>query len=68
LTGAEFETQEGGQLARPQDNDVRVDAPSLNGETPVQIMKPVPQKAPDWKVLRAEVTVQFSQTIAYLAK
>ena len=27
-----------------------------------------PQKAPDWNTLQAEVTAQFTQTIAYLAK
>jgi hypothetical protein len=35
---------------------------------PAASYKAVPQKQPDWATLRAEVTAQFSQTIAYLAK
>jgi hypothetical protein len=35
---------------------------------PVASFKAVPQNQPDWATLQAEVTAQFSQTIAYLAK
>ena len=38
------------------------------GAVPAVSFKAVPQKDPDWATLHAEVTAQFTQTIAYLAK
>jgi hypothetical protein len=57
--------QEGVMVAK-QRKPEQAETPPAEGATPTY--KVQPQKTPDWSSLQAEVTAQFSQTIAYLAK
>jgi hypothetical protein len=65
-SGSVMRNRPEGEMVAKQRKPEQAETPPVEGATPTY--KVQPQNTPDWNSLQAEVTAQFSQTIAYLAK